>query len=104
MQDKLIDQEQIAKEQAEKLLKLTDISNELNEKNKSIKNLHQRMIDMKKMLQQEIKSNNSSVSNAIDALRDNGCSTNGPVIMDEVNFKYLKHVIVKFLTSREVLQ
>lgn len=24
------------------------------------------------------------------------------IIMDEVNFKYLKHVIVKFLTSREV--
>jgi len=24
------------------------------------------------------------------------------VIMDEVNFQYLKHVIVKFLTSREV--
>lgn len=24
------------------------------------------------------------------------------VVMDEVNFKYLKHVILKFLTSREV--
>lgn len=29
-------------------------------------------------------------------------SNGGPIVMDEVNFKYLKHVIVKFLTSREV--
>lgn len=27
---------------------------------------------------------------------------NRSVVMDEVNFKYLKHVILKFLTSREV--
>lgn len=29
---------------------------------------------------------------------------NRSVVMDEVNFKYLKHVILKFLTSREVSQ
>lgn len=35
---------------------------------------------------------------------ENFQSDNKPncIIMDEVNFKYLKHVIVKFLTSREV--
>uniref|UniRef100_W8AZL9 Golgin subfamily A member 1 n=1 Tax=Ceratitis capitata TaxID=7213 RepID=W8AZL9_CERCA len=35
---------------------------------------------------------------------DMGVSTNtsNSIVMDEVNFKYLKHVIVKFLTSREV--
>ncbi|XP_067627629.1 golgin subfamily A member 1 [Eurosta solidaginis] len=29
-------------------------------------------------------------------------SSSNSIVMDEVNFKYLKHVIVKFLTSREV--
>lgn len=29
-------------------------------------------------------------------------SIQGPVVMDEVNFRYLKHVILKFLTSREL--
>lgn len=77
--------------------------------------LNQRLADLKKTLQNEIKSSNFSETNVLMAgsvigsekaihneIRSNGNSTGGSIIMDEVNFKYLKHVIVKFLTSREV--
>lgn len=68
---------------------------------------------MKKTLQQEIKSNNNvsaTTSNhvhqtqALPVIADKIPEKlmEGAVVMDEVNFKYLKHVIFKFLTSREV--
>lgn len=62
---------------------------------------------MKKTLQQEIKSNNltsnNNHENYTNQLNSNSNANIGtPIIMDEVNFKYLKHVVVKFLTSREV--
>lgn len=66
---------------------------------------------MKKTLQQEIKSNNltsnNNHENYSNQLNSNSNANNfskigTPIIMDEVNFKYLKHVVVKFLTSREV--
>lgn len=82
---------------------------------------------MKKTLQNELKSssidkvdtivaNNSNVSKANgnagntvgnsaaepDQLVNNNSKTTSTVVMDDVNFKYLKHVILKFLTSREV--
>lgn len=56
---------------------------------------------MKKTLQQEIKSNNLT-SNNNHEIYSNQLKISTPIIMDEVNFKYLKHVVVKFLTSREV--
>lgn len=74
--------------------------------------LNQRLGDMKKTLQNELKinmANSKSTSgtttlinrmdneNVIDKNR-----SNSTVVMDDVNFKYLKHVILKFLTSREV--
>lgn len=62
---------------------------------------------MKKTLQQEIKSNNltsnnnhENYTNQLNSISNSKIGT--PIIMDEVNFKYLKHVVVKFLTSREV--
>lgn len=67
---------------------------------------------MKKTLQQEIKSNNLTSNNNhehyTNQLNGNSNANNfskigTPIIMDEVNFKYLKHVVVKFLTSREVI-
>lgn len=84
-----------------------------------IKILNQRLDDMKKSLQQEIKNssnnrmaaninnNNSKSHNTSVKLHSkdsNIASENGrnSIIMDEVNFSYLKHVIIKFLTSREV--
>lgn len=48
----------------------------------------------------------ASVTVSNDTLACDQCgttaATTSSVVMDEVNFKYLKHVIVKFLTSREV--
>ena len=73
---------------------------------------------MKKTLQEEIKNSNNnnnslSMSNNVEKLiecptKEKKMSTsslysnNGPIIMDEVNFRYLKHVVLKFLTCRNV--
>lgn len=85
--------------------------------------LNQRLGDMKKTLQHELKTNGSG--NGTTALQSNGLVISGcqgtklngieceqtmdnsslktpSVAMDDVNFRYLKHVILKFLTSREV--
>uniref|UniRef100_A0A182VYN3 GRIP domain-containing protein n=1 Tax=Anopheles minimus TaxID=112268 RepID=A0A182VYN3_9DIPT len=111
-----------------------NLNADLVDKNKIIKTLNQRLVDMKKTLQEELKgqqngnNNNHIVGNYIGGnpppsherslersksfegkmiakengtLKQNGTSS-GPVVMDEVNFRYLKHVIIKFLTSREV--
>ncbi|XP_035773083.1 golgin subfamily A member 1-like [Anopheles albimanus] len=112
---------------------------ELVDKNKIIKILNQRLVDMKKTLQEELKgqqslgdqaqtgygssTTNGSTQHPGDralersksfdakslakengtAKQQNGSPTGtGPIVMDEVNFRYLKHVIIKFLTSREV--
>ncbi|XP_053657847.1 golgin subfamily A member 1 [Anopheles marshallii] len=111
-----------------------NLNADLVDKNKIIKTLNQRLVDMKKTLQEELKgqqngsNNNNIVANYMGGvqppshdrslersksfegktiakengtLKQNGTSS-GPVVMDEVNFRYLKHVIIKFLTSREV--
>ncbi|XP_049285157.1 golgin subfamily A member 1 [Anopheles funestus] len=111
-----------------------NLNADLVDKNKIIKTLNQRLVDMKKTLQEELKgqqngnNNNNIVANYISGnqapphdrslersksfegktiakengtLKQNG-TNGGPVVMDEVNFRYLKHVIIKFLTSREV--
>ncbi len=97
----------------------------------SIKLLKQRLADFKKTLQNEFKG---SMNHANSCLVDehpneandldgkissmpvaainplpNHCTDsldhqNRSVVMDDVNFKYLKHVVLKFLTSREVGQ
>ncbi|XP_055547752.1 golgin subfamily A member 1 [Wyeomyia smithii] len=138
-------------EQNAKLASLDSLHVELVDKNKIIKILNQRLVDMKKTLQEEINSNNNNGGSATGnttnhysnnpekelehiAFRDksetpvgigrqhsngaighshphvnhNGTQKNatgaarGTIVMDEVNFRYLKHVIIKFLTSREV--
>jgi golgin subfamily A member 1 len=119
---KKIDQQ----EQEEIIKKLTD---ELNEKNKVIKNLQQRLNDMKKTLQKELKfailpnetpslsielpnelDNSSSLSllshkffkkrHSID-LQNKQQQHQQHLHLDEINYKYFKHVLMKFLTSRE---
>lgn len=75
------------------------------------------MSDFKKTLQHELKTNNTNHG------AENGDTNNDhhqqqqplthcnntdyvgekTIIMDDVNFKYLKHVVLKFLTSREVI-
>lgn len=82
------------------------------EKNKTIKLQQQRLADMKKTLQKELKNQNNGEVVAADggllavspaAARKNTASSPAKASneTDEVNFKYLKHVIFKFLTSRE---
>lgn len=48
-------------------------------------------------LSEKVASTNDLTNHCIDPTAENR-----PIVMDEVNFKYLKHVILKFLTSREV--
>ncbi|XP_062136343.1 golgin subfamily A member 1 isoform X1 [Drosophila sulfurigaster albostrigata] len=105
-----------AAQQNEKdLAKYEQSQREIIEKNKTIKTLSQRLGDLKKTLQKEFRSSQSATidvdtDQVIPALRishapiESFQSDNKPncIIMDEVNFKYLKHVIIKFLTSREV--
>lgn len=83
--------------------------------------MSQRLADMKKTLQNELKSgasesvnasttsmngtsveNKEPVANEIDQGVNNNNNLTSNIVMDDVNFKYLKHVILKFLTSREV--
>lgn len=73
--------------------------------------LNQRLADMKKTLQHELKintansnmNNNMNKSNSVtNTIINDRNLTQNPAVMDDVNFKYLKHVILKFLTSREV--
>lgn len=83
------------------------------EKNKTIKLQQQRLADMKKMLQKELKGQNNEAVVSPDgllsvspAIARKNLSTPPPTKnsggeLEEVNFKYLKHVIFKFLTSRE---
>ncbi|XP_017865248.1 PREDICTED: golgin subfamily A member 1 isoform X1 [Drosophila arizonae] len=103
--------EQSASDQAKYELSQREIA----EKNKTIKTLNQRLGDLKKTLQKEFRSSQMATIDVdtdqvtpafrvTNAPIENFQSDNKPncIIMDEVNFKYLKHVIVKFLTSREV--
>jgi len=87
----------------------------ITEKNKTMKLQQQRLADMKKTLQKEFKNQGNELnSDNLSPLSASGSSPapsrkappSSPVPpgkndMDEVNFKYLKHVIFKFLTSRE---
>ncbi|XP_011180454.1 golgin subfamily A member 1 isoform X1 [Zeugodacus cucurbitae] len=115
----------------EKLKEIDEMQREISEKNKTIKILNQRLADLKKTLQKEFQCAKSfeaekerngnciavkpptttqmvaaSVTVATDTLACDHCgmsaASSSSIVMDEVNFKYLKHVIVKFLTSREV--
>uniref|UniRef100_A0A182QPN8 GRIP domain-containing protein n=1 Tax=Anopheles farauti TaxID=69004 RepID=A0A182QPN8_9DIPT len=110
-----------------------NLNADLVDKNKIVKTLNQRLVDMKKTLQEELKgqqnNNNNNhapgyagcippphdrslersksfevkaIAKENGTVKQNGANNNAPVVMDEVNFRYLKHVIIKFLTSREV--
>ncbi|XP_050517432.1 golgin subfamily A member 1 [Diabrotica virgifera virgifera] len=92
---------------------IVELEDQIMEKNKNIKTLQLRLADMKKTLQQELRTpgNPNYHSDLMDL--------NSPAILtptqvstrhfpafvkredEDVNFKYLKHVIFKFLTSRE---
>ena len=77
----------------------------------NIRVLQQKLSDMKKTLQRELKSSdlggdqqmviNNHSTGYFGNQYNNSHLAQGPNGDDEVNFLYLKHVIMKFLTSRE---
>ncbi|KAJ3655166.1 hypothetical protein Zmor_014303 [Zophobas morio] len=91
---------------------VTELEEQLSEKNKNIKTLQLRLADMKKTLQQELRTpgnpnyHSDLLDNSAAILTPSQVLTKGfPSVVrrdeDDVNFKYLKHVVIKFLTSRE---
>ncbi|XP_078051078.1 uncharacterized protein LOC144477309 [Augochlora pura] len=88
---------------------LMDLEEQLNEKTKTVKVLQQRLADMKKTLQRELRVPSSSLDSDVEPsaaiLKPSSSKTvtarHSNARDDDVNFKYLKHVLIKFLTSRE---
>ena len=79
---------------------VAQLQEELAEKNKTIKLQLQKMADMKKALNKELKSQVSvepTILTAIHIPKD----MSRVAIASEVNFQYLKNVVIKFICSRE---
>ncbi|KAK2514995.1 Golga1 [Columba guinea] len=86
-----------------------ELEQQLAEKNKMIKQLQQRMTELKKTLQKELKIRpdsevpevrekaNSEVPNASVTVTNNSDLNDSR----EINFEYLKHVVLKFMSCRE---
>ncbi|CAG9854862.1 unnamed protein product [Phyllotreta striolata] len=101
--------------QVEQRLKhtISELEDQIAEKNKNIKTLQLRLADMKKTLQQELRTpgNPNYHSDLMDLnsaaiLTPTQVSTRHfPSLVrrddEDVNFRYLKHVVLKFLTSKE---
>lgn len=86
-----------------------DLEQQLLEKNKTIKQMQQRMLELKKTLQKELKIR---PDNELFEVREKPgpempnltpSVTNHTDLSDarEVNFEYLKHVVLKFMSCRE---
>ncbi|XP_042333731.1 golgin subfamily A member 1 isoform X2 [Sceloporus undulatus] len=78
-----------------------DLEQQIAEKNKMIKQLQQRMTELKKTLQKELKIRpDGEVPEAPTAALT---VTNNADLNDsrEINFEYLKHVVLKFMSCRE---
>lgn len=86
-----------------------DLEQQLLEKNKTIKQMQQRMLELKKTLQKELKI---KPDNELFEVREKPgpempnltpSVTNHTDLTDarEVNFEYLKHVVLKFMSCRE---
>ncbi|KAM3962819.1 golgin 97 [Aphomia sociella] len=75
--------------EGENILKKTiqDLETEICDKNKKIKTLDNRISDMKKTLQRELQSSKSDLTSAEE---------------QDISRKYLKHVVLRFLTAREL--
>ncbi|NWV22613.1 GOGA1 protein, partial [Origma solitaria] len=86
-----------------------ELEQQIAEKNKIIKQLQQRMTELKKTLQRELKIKpdsevpelrekaNSEVPNASVTVTNNSDLNDSR----EINFEYLKHVVLKFMSCRE---
>ncbi|XP_057578766.1 golgin subfamily A member 1 isoform X2 [Hippopotamus amphibius kiboko] len=86
-----------------------DLEQQLLEKNKTIKQMQQRMLELKKTLQKELKIR---PDNELFEVREKSgpemphmapSVTNNADLTDarEINFEYLKHVVLKFMSCRE---
>ncbi|XP_023586496.1 golgin subfamily A member 1 isoform X2 [Trichechus manatus latirostris] len=85
-----------------------DLEQQLIEKNKIIKQMQQRMLELKKTLQKELKIRpdelfevrekpGPEMSNLAPSVTNNADLTDAR----EINFEYLKHVVLKFMSCRE---
>ncbi|KAF0878777.1 golgin subfamily A member 1 isoform X4 [Crocuta crocuta] len=86
-----------------------DLEQQLVEKNKTIKQMQQRMLELKKTLQKELKIKPDSelfevrekpgpeMPNMAPSVTNNADLTDAR----EINFEYLKHVVLKFMSCRE---
>ncbi|XP_004641679.1 golgin subfamily A member 1 [Octodon degus] len=86
-----------------------DLEQQLTEKNKTIKQMQQRMLELRKTLQRELKI---KPDNELFEVREKPgpempnmapSVTNNAELTDarEINFEYLKHVVLKFMSCRE---
>ncbi|XP_028610516.1 golgin subfamily A member 1 isoform X3 [Grammomys surdaster] len=86
-----------------------DLEQQLTEKNKIMKQMQQRMLELKKTLQKELKIKPDSelfevrektgpeIPNMAPSVTNNTDLTDAR----EINFEYLKHVVLKFMSCRE---
>nr|XP_048285064.1 golgin subfamily A member 1 isoform X1 [Myodes glareolus]XP_048285065.1 golgin subfamily A member 1 isoform X1 [Myodes glareolus]XP_048285066.1 golgin subfamily A member 1 isoform X1 [Myodes glareolus]XP_048285067.1 golgin subfamily A member 1 isoform X1 [Myodes glareolus]XP_048285068.1 golgin subfamily A member 1 isoform X1 [Myodes glareolus] len=86
-----------------------DLEQQLTEKNKIMKQMQQRMLELKKTLQKELKIRPDSelfevrertgpeIPNMAPSVTNNADLTDAR----EINFEYLKHVVLKFMSCRE---
>ncbi|XP_075691611.1 golgin subfamily A member 1 isoform X1 [Rhinoderma darwinii] len=82
-----------------------EMEQQIAEKNKTIKQLQQRMAELKKTLQKELrlKPEPEDKLNLGDPSAPSFTVTNNADLNDsrEINFEYLKHVVLKFMSARE---
>lgn len=87
-----------------------DLEQQLTEKNKIMKQMQQRMLELKKTLQKELKIRPDSelfevrerAGPEIPNMANNPVTNNADLTdAREINFEYLKHVVLKFMSCRE---
>lgn len=99
--------------------KIKQLENEIADKNKSIRILQQNLNDVKKTFQDELKNNPpvavaATATATANSIASGNANANANAtdcsdflnhdldgIEDDINFKYMKHVLIKFLTSSE---
>ncbi|XP_045470637.1 golgin subfamily A member 1 isoform X2 [Harmonia axyridis] len=90
---------------------INDLEEQISDKNKNIKTLTLRLADMKKTLQQELRTptnhnyftDDTNTAAILTPTQSSVRNHSHNIKRDEedVNFKYLKHVVIKFLTSKD---
>lgn len=97
-----MDPEQLQKEKQ-------DLEQQLLEKNKTIKQMQQRMLELRKTLQKELKIRPDNELFEVREKPGPEMSNMAPPVTNsadltdarEINFEYLKHVVLKFMSCRE---